>query len=279
MKRVFLGMVMVLLPFIVFSQNIIGIDEAIENSAGTIKQRLNAREEIAVYKFGSTSAQLSNYVVDKLTSDLINAGIAVVDRKNTDSILREKVNYQSTGMVSDESAVHWGKELGAKCIVIGSIEELKNYHIIRFRVINVETTRVVANPMYNVKKDAYIKNLINAEKKSDPRFSTAALNLAFGLGSYMQGDWVGGLVVTGGYVLGVGLIFLELGLKYEDALAGYLGPIGIGVCGLSMLFGIVRPFIYSGNPRLAYIANGIDLAVVPDYKNNMAVKMSYTVHF
>jgi hypothetical protein len=105
-------------------------------------------------------------------------------------------------------------------------------------------------------------------------------NIFFGLGSYIDGDWVGGLVVTGGYVVAGGLILWEVfGLKYEDDLAGIIGPIGVGIGGLSLLYGIVRPYIHKKNPQLAYISDNFNIAIVPTRDNTMTVNLSYKIQF
>jgi hypothetical protein len=50
-------------------------------------------------------------------------------------------------------------------------------------------------------------------------------NLVLGLGSYMNGDITGGLIITAGYAASLGLILYDvLALSYKDNLAGVLAP-------------------------------------------------------
>ena len=280
MRKIISWLLFVFLPYISFGQNIIGIDEAISNSADTVSKRIDISKGIAIYQFTTETASLSNHIIERLTSDLINLGVIVVDRQNTDIVLQEKVGYQSTGFVSDESAVSWAAEVGAKFVIVGTLEETRQFYVYRLRTINVETTQVVANVILNVTKDNYIKNIMNIKRESDPRLGIAFGNIFLGLGSYIDGDWAGGLVVTSGYVVAGGLILWELfGLKYEDDLAGIIGPIGVGVGGLALLYGIIRPYIHKRNPQLAYISDNFGIAIIPTKDNTMAVNLSYKIKF
>jgi hypothetical protein len=92
------------------------------------------------------------------------------------------------------------------------------------------------------------------------------LNLAFGTGSFIMGDWSGGLTLLAGHAVGWTLIGVELGsLKYEDALAGWLGPIGVGVVGISAVYGFIRPFIYhkSTGITLVDLLDRVHIVIIP----------------
>jgi hypothetical protein len=106
-----------------------------------------------------------------------------------------------------------------------------------------------------------------------------AMNLALGLGSFIQGDWGGGLTLLAGYGAAAGLIVRELSLNYEDKLAGIPGAGGLVTMGLTALYGFIRPFLYRRSQRLAVIVDGINLAVVPENRNRTAVLLSYTIRF
>jgi hypothetical protein len=110
-------------------------------------------------------------------------------------------------------------------------------------------------------------------------FGYGALNLAAGLGSFIQRDWVGGITLLAGYGAAAGLIVWDLSLKYEDTLAGIPGGVGIGVAGVTVLYGFIRPIVYQRNRRLAGIADRIDLAVVLGERGGEAVRLSYTLRF
>jgi hypothetical protein len=105
------------------------------------------------------------------------------------------------------------------------------------------------------------------------------MNLVAGFGSFVQGDWGGGLTLLAGYCAAAGLIVWELSLKYEDDLAGIPGAVGLGAAGLTALYGFVCPFVYQRSRTLTGIADGINLAVVPENRNWATVRLSYTIRF
>jgi hypothetical protein len=109
--------------------------------------------------------------------------------------------------------------------------------------------------------------------------SYGAMNIAFGLGSYLQGDTTGGLIVTGGYAAALGLIAWDLNLQRGDSMAGVAGPIGIGVGVATLIFGFVKPFIYSGNSQLAPAMSNFDIELVSGVQNKKVVALKYTHSF
>jgi hypothetical protein len=104
------------------------------------------------------------------------------------------------------------------------------------------------------------------------------MNLAFGLGSYLQGDIPGGVIVTGGYAASIALITWELALTRNDAGAGYLGPVGIGLGAASLVFGFIKPFIFNGN-WLASVGGDFDIALVSNERGKSALAFMYIRSF
>jgi uncharacterized membrane protein (DUF485 family) len=101
------------------------------------------------------------------------------------------------------------------------------------------------------------------------------MNLALGLGSYLQGDITGGAIVTGGYVASIALIAWELNLTRADAMAGYVGPVGV-VAGIgTLVFGFVKPFVFNRN-RLASANGDFDIALVSSGQKRSALALTYT---
>jgi hypothetical protein len=108
--------------------------------------------------------------------------------------------------------------------------------------------------------------------------SYSFMNLAFGLGSYLQGDIPGGVTVTGGYVASIALIAWELALNRDDAGAGYLGPVGVATGVGTLVFGFIKPFIFNGS-RLTSASGDFDIALVSNERNKNAVAFLYTRSF
>ena len=110
------------------------------------------------------------------------------------------------------------------------------------------------------------------------------INLALGLGSYIQGDTIGGVIVTSGYAAALGLLAWELSLSYSDSMAGIPGPIAIGLAGATMAFGFVKPVLYNKSHQLASVMDKVDISLVSIEQNNIeqnktALRIGYTHRF
>ncbi|GHV88990.1 hypothetical protein AGMMS50267_13500 [Spirochaetia bacterium] len=115
------------------------------------------------------------------------------------------------------------------------------------------------------------------------RVGAVFMNPLLGLGSYTMGDWLGGMIITEGYILAGALAAWEiLGVEYDSALMNIPGTIGLGVAGATFLFSILRPVFYhrpgSAN-RMAAVLKGAHIAVIPDAGGIKAVRLGYTMSF
>jgi hypothetical protein len=104
------------------------------------------------------------------------------------------------------------------------------------------------------------------------------MNLAFGLGSYLQGDIPGGVIVTSGYAASIALIVWELNLTRADAMAGYLGPVGVAAGVGTLVFGFVKPLIFNKN-QLASASGDFDITLVSSERGKNALAFMYTHSF
>jgi TolB-like protein len=266
------------------AQQPVSLDEAIQTATGEIEGNLAQGIKLAVLNFNSPSQRFSNYVLDEMMTTLVkNRKITVVDRANLE-LIRGEMNFQMSGDVSDSSAQSIGRMLGAQSIVSGSIEDIGTYYRIRFRTIEVESATVQALSSISVRKDNHIANLmsekISRNSEGGKAFGYGAMNIIFGLGSYFQGDPGGGLIVTSGYIVSLGLIIWETaGLTYDDALAGIPGTIGLGLAGATLVFGFIKPVMYSKNPRFTSVMDKVNIVPVSDEWGKSALRISYTYSY
>jgi hypothetical protein len=130
-----------------------------------------------------------------------------------------------------------------------------------------------------VRRNTRTETPVAGRQSGGAAIGSGALNLALGLGSFIQGDWAGGVTLLAGYGAAAGLIVWELSLKYEDDLAGIPGAVGLGVAGVTALYGFIRPMLYNRSHTLAGIADGVNLAVMPGDRGGTAVRLSYTLRF
>ena len=98
----------------------VSLNTAIREAAERMESRLNAGTRIALINFTSPSQVFSDYVLDQLSSVLVNSGkLIVVDRANLDRI-RQELGFNASGEVSDASAQEIGQMLGAQAVVTGT---------------------------------------------------------------------------------------------------------------------------------------------------------------
>jgi hypothetical protein len=105
------------------------------------------------------------------------------------------------------------------------------------------------------------------------------MNLAFGLGSYLQGDYVSGVIVTGGHIAAIGFLVWELSMSINDTGAGVPGNIGIAAGIGSLAFGFIKPFLFKGNQKLASAIDNFDISLVSSEQSKSALALRYTHSF
>ena len=104
-------------------------------------------------------------------------------------------------------------------------------------------------------------------QKVDP-WGPFALNLLLGLGigSFVQGDITGGLLVAGGEVVGAGLLIAGASSVVNDpeGAGGTMMVVGVGLLTAARIAGLVFPFTYANsfNEKLRRDL-GINVSIVP----------------
>jgi hypothetical protein len=283
MKRILLAVLLLCTVIAVFGQETSTLDGAINDSMEYLVERLEPGTKVAVLNF-SASPAVSNYVIEEITVFLVNDGnLTIVDRSELE-LLQDEMNFQLSGEVSDESAQSIGKKLGAQTIISGSLSPLGNMWRMRIRALEVETAKVQGIRTYTIRKDPVFSSLI--PKTTGEKVGTGALNIVFGLGSYLEGGIAGGLTLTAGYAVAIGLFVIEAAaLDWDSSAAGVPATIGVATAGLSIVYGFVRPFIYNRNPQALAFLDNMRIDVVPasdngyGNKNRPGIRLSYTMKF
>ena len=156
------------MPIFVFSQAGVNLDTALGNSAANLRERIPSGSKVVVLNFSSNWPQLSEYIIEELIGYLVNAGnLTVVDRHNLETI-RQEMNFQLSGDVSDETAQSIGRMLGAQTIVSGAIMLIGNTYRLRVRAIVVETAQILAMQNTDVVSDSRLAALTQTASSSVP---------------------------------------------------------------------------------------------------------------
>ena len=152
----------------------ITLDQAIQIAAEEINASLQAGTGIAVINFTSPSARLSDYVIEETICKLIITRKLVVVERNNLELIRQEMDFQLSGEVSDESAQAIGKKLGAQTIVIGSLVDLGHEYRFRTYALNVESAARETATLLTVKNDSRLSFLLHGRPPAAGTSSAAA---------------------------------------------------------------------------------------------------------
>ncbi|MDR1445822.1 MAG: CsgG/HfaB family protein, partial [Treponema sp.] len=226
MKRLFwMFFLLSLTAFAAFSQSV-SLDEAIKTCGEEISDRFEESAKIAVLNFSSSSEAMSAYVIDELNTVLVNDGrLTVLSRRDLD-LIREEIDFNDSGEVSNQSAQQIGRMLGAQFIVNGSLGIVGGNYRFVGQVLEVETAAIKYSKTLNIANDTVVKSLMSGggvvDFSRNERIRAGALNLVFGTGSFIQRDTRGGAITAVLEGLGVGAFILGIaGYSSEKGQYGY----------------------------------------------------------
>jgi uncharacterized protein YjdB len=156
------------------------LDMAIAETAGRMETRLKEGTKIALINFSSSSAQLSEYVLEGISLHLVNDGkLIVVDRANLDRV-RQEQGFQLSGEVSDESAKAIGQMLGADAIVTGSLTNIGREYRINMKAISVDAATVVMQYATDIINDERVRTLLESGGGSGGRAQSTSARTSGG---------------------------------------------------------------------------------------------------
>jgi len=200
----------------------LGLNEVIERSARGVEEALPQKTMVAVLNFASPSDTFSDdYVIEELTGELVRGRkVTVVDRKRL-ALIRDEMNLQQSGEVSDESAQALGRLLGAKSIVSGTLTDMGTYYRFRINVISVETAAIQTQVSLDLKNDQQVAFLLggNSSGGSVSKKKPVSQKEPAGTGAAARDNWISGEIMPGFSINKDGLIpWAGIGVSYERML-------------------------------------------------------------
>ena len=174
MKKIYFYMIFNLfLCGLSFAQEIINLDIAIENSAEYFTERLPKGSTVVILNIQTEHSVLAEYVIEELTMHLVNSGhLTIVDRFNLE-ILRQEMNFQLSGEVSDSSAQQIGQLLGAQTIISGAITPFSDFYRLRIRAIAVESATIQGVQNTNIAFDNTMAALTGSSTRKPSQSKTS----------------------------------------------------------------------------------------------------------
>lgn len=139
------------------------LQSAVSESAIQLSRSIPKNSRVAVLNCTSSSPALSEYIVQELSFRLVSMNsFIIVDRANI-ALVKDELQFQLSGDVSDESAQSIGKMLGAQIIITCSVD---NALFLRCKAIEVETARVLAMSSTAITPDDLYTRLTATKKES-----------------------------------------------------------------------------------------------------------------
>lgn len=316
MKRILVVFLFTLAAQLAISQT--SLDRAISEAVAELNSRVEPGVTVAMVNFNSGSEKMTVFVMEELHRLLVQARVlTVVERRQID-LVREELNFQMSGEVSDETFQGIGHMIGVEHIITGSIERIGKVYRFRIWVIDVDSAQVMASYSANVQNDRITASLmgVSADLIGLDDFTPLERSGAFlfnlmplvSVGSWMMGDYSGALITSGIQMTGLTLCIISsvLGLEYPDK-SDYYDSNGtfkqeeyenastftpMGVVGLSAglvlitggyIFNLVRPYhIHKALPATSQPPmNTISLAYIPEFlaRGSGGLHLSYTMYF
>jgi hypothetical protein len=261
------------------------LDDSIKNAAQELSSRLTQGSTVAVINFQSQSTRLTDYTIDELNNALVHIGaLETVERRRLDAV-REELNFNMSGEVSDESAQGIGRIFGAQSIIMGSIELIGSQYRIRFQAIATERATIQYAFSEDIKGDKVLESLLQGtgylvDFTFEERLKASGLNLLLGAGSFfIERDTFGGVITA--IVEGLGIIGIVAMVTQEDRDDDTGLYAGIGIYGIGAVIGIIRTQTYHkpGSQMAIRPLDGLGIDIVPTAHNDMGYKLSYTWKF
>lgn len=247
-KIIFTFMFSLISVAVSFSQSKgVTIDNALTQAAEKFSSSLKNKTTVAILGISSSYNELSEYMLGELTTDIVQLRkLQVVTRANLD-VIKKEMNFQLSGEVSDETMQQLGAKTGAQTVISGTFKPLGTLYVLDIQAFDVTTATIQDTYRVNVASDETLelltkKKVVNAAGKIQSNDYTAGerlgigfQNILLGLGSYRNGHWGDGILMTAADGISI------LCAAYGD------GSITGTIIGASIAYGFVRPFFYHKN--------------------------------
>lgn len=159
MKKILTFTISLLLCLQCFAKQ--NLDDAITAISNDISAKCKQNEILAILDFSTQTEEMSSYISSQLISTISEtSSLRIVTRQHMDKIEKE-LKFQSSGLVSDSTALSIGERLGAHSIVFGSLEELDNKYMLQVRMLDIEHGAYSLFKTYEITRSAKTEQLLH----------------------------------------------------------------------------------------------------------------------
>jgi hypothetical protein len=128
----------------------VAFDDGIQQAAQALEKGIAEGSKVAMLNFISPSEEFSDYVIEELLLSLVSNGKVMITERKALDLIRQEMNFNLSGEVSDESAQRIGQILGAQYIITGGLVKVGAENRLRFYALNVETAVRVSAFSFNL---------------------------------------------------------------------------------------------------------------------------------
>ena len=165
-KLTLLGLLLFCSAFI-YAQEAMVLDDAILDSVNFFSSKLKAGSTIAVTNIEAEKKELSDFIIQELLVAFANTGsVRVVERSRLE-MLQSELNFNMSGLVSDDTAQGIGRMIGAQILFSGSISPYRDMYRMRIQAIVVETAEIIGTRTINIKYDPTLTGLLEKINPAD----------------------------------------------------------------------------------------------------------------
>jgi len=159
------------------SKDLITLDTAIAKIASYFSGNLTSKSHIALISFDTENKTLSDYIFEEFWIYFEdNSSLVLVDRKNLELINKE-MNYQLSGMVSDDSAKSIGHQFGPQTLLYGKLVRLGGEY--RLSVYATDVERATSSMrVANIKPDKRLAALLEKSTVEKSTAENTGINMA-----------------------------------------------------------------------------------------------------
>ena len=116
MRKIFSFVFLLLFSMSLFAY--VGYEESVKGFTALFSEVIERGDAVAFVALDSDSDEFKNRFWSDVEYYLMDDGVLVLDRRNTEDVLKE-LQMQTSGIVNEREAVSIGKAIGAKHLILG----------------------------------------------------------------------------------------------------------------------------------------------------------------
>lgn len=157
MRKIFSFVFLLLFSMSLFAY--VGYEESVKGFTALFSEVIERGDAVAFVALDSDSDEFKNRFWSDIEYYLMDDGVLVLDRRNTEDVLKE-LQMQTSGIVNEREAVSIGKAIGAKHLILGEARNMVSYFSVKLRLVDAETGRVERLKSYDIRYDDDLKRVM-----------------------------------------------------------------------------------------------------------------------